>query len=214
MHKPLCQAISIFEGGPFRGLPRGYFRVALADPGWKFRTWSPRGEGKSASRHYRCEELEQIASLPIGELMAPDSVFCLCVVQTHLPVAIQLIETWGLEYKTVLFNWIKMPKRWSADQRPLRIRPKMGCGYYTRANSELCLIARRGDGCRRIDKGVDQVIYAPAREHSRKPDEIRARIERLFGDVPKIELFAREQRPGWAAWGDQLHLNLFGRRVT
>jgi N6-adenosine-specific RNA methylase IME4 len=86
----------------------------------------------------------------------------------------------------------------------------MGCGYYTRANSEQCWIARRGKGCKRIDRSVDQVIHAPVREHSRKPDEMYARIERLFGDVPRIELFAREQRSGWSAWGDQLHLNLFG----
>jgi N6-adenosine-specific RNA methylase IME4 len=206
----LDQLNARFEDGPFAGLPRGYFRVAFADPGWRFRTWSPRGRNKCADRHYRCEELEQIASLPVGELMAPDSVLCLCVVQTHLFAAMQVIEAWEFEYKSVAFNWIKMPKRWSADQLPLRIRPKMGCGYYTRANSEQCWIARRGKGCRRIDRAVDQVIHAPVREHSRKPDEMYARIERLFGDVPRIELFAREQRPGWSAWGDQLHLNLFG----
>jgi N6-adenosine-specific RNA methylase IME4 len=65
-------------------------------------------------------------------------------------------------------------------------------------------------GCKRLDRGIDQVIYAPVREHSRKPDEMYARIERLFGDIPRIELYAREQRPGWTAWGDQIRLNLFG----
>jgi N6-adenosine-specific RNA methylase IME4 len=120
----LDQLNARFENGPFAGLPRGYFRVAFADPGWKFRTWSPRVRNKCADRHYRCEELEQIASLPVGELMAPDSVLCLCVVQTHLPAAIQVIEAWEFEYKSVAFTWIKMPKRWSADQLPLRIRPK------------------------------------------------------------------------------------------
>jgi N6-adenosine-specific RNA methylase IME4 len=206
----LDQTHTRFESGPFAGLPRGHYRVALADPGWKFRTWSPRGEGKSAGRHYRCEELEQIMLLPVGELMAPDSVLFLCVVQTHFPAAMQVIEAWGFEFKSVGFVWVKMPKRWNMDQFPLRIRPKMGCGYYSRANSEQCWIARRGKGCKRLDRGVDQVIYAPVREHSRKPDEMYARIERLFGDVPRIELYAREQRPGWSAWGDQVQLNLFG----
>jgi N6-adenosine-specific RNA methylase IME4 len=148
--------------------------------------------------------------LPVVKLMASDAVLFLCVVQTHLPAAMQVIEAWDFEYKTVGFDWIKMPKRWGADQLPLRMRPKMGCGYYTRANSEQCWIARRGRGCKRLDKGIDQVVYASVREHSRKPDEMYARIERLFGDVPPIELYAREQRPGWSAWGDQVQLNLFG----
>jgi N6-adenosine-specific RNA methylase IME4 len=199
-----------FKDGPFAGLPRGYFRVAIADPGWRFGTWSARGREKCADKHYRCEEIAQIAALPVGELMAPDAVLFLWVLQTHFPAALQLIEAWGFEYKTVGFVWIKMPKSWSADALPLRIRPRTGLGFYTRSNSEQCWIARRGNGCARLDRGVDQVIYAPVREHSRKPDEVRARIERLFGDVPRIELFAREQRPNWCAWGEQVHLNLFG----
>jgi N6-adenosine-specific RNA methylase IME4 len=203
----LKQLPAQFETGPFAGLLRGYFRILFADPGWRFRTWSPRGRSKCADRYYRCEELEQIKSLPVAELMAPDSILFLCVVQTHLPAALQVIEAWGFEFKSVPFIWVKMPKGWSADQVPLRIRPKMGQGYYTRANAELCFIARRGKGCQRLDK----VFHAAVREHSRKPDEMFACIERLFGnDVPRIELYAREQRPGWAAWGDQLQLNMFG----
>jgi N6-adenosine-specific RNA methylase IME4 len=112
----------------------------------------------------------------------------------------------GFECKTVGFVWVKMPKYWSADQLPLRVRPKMGCGYYTRANSEQCWIARRGKGVKRRSNRVEQVVYAPVREHSRKPDEVPRRIDQLVGDVPRIELFAREQRPGWVAWGDQINL--------
>jgi N6-adenosine-specific RNA methylase IME4 len=207
----LSQLPTHFENGPFIGLPRGYFRLGFADPGWWFRTRSPRGRGKCADRHYRCEKLEQLKALPIGELMAPDAILCLCVVQTHFCEAMELIGAWGFEYKTVGFVWVKMPKRWSANDIPLRIRPKMGQGYYTRSNSEQCWIARRGKkGLKRLDRGVDQVIYAPVRQHSRKPDEMFTRIECLFGDIPRIELFARDQRPGWWAWGDQLQLNLFG----
>jgi N6-adenosine-specific RNA methylase IME4 len=197
----------------FAGLRRRYYRVAHIDPGWRFRTWSPRGRGKCADRHYRCEELDRLKALPVSELMAPDAVLFLWVIQTHLPVAHELLEAWGFEYKTVGFVWVKMPKHWSPDQLPLRIRPKMGMGYYSRSGTEQCWIARRGKGCKRLDRRVDQVIYAPVREHSRKPDEASVRIERLFGDVPRIELFAREQRPGWRAWGDQVQFNLFGGGV-
>ena len=207
----LDQTYNRFESGPFTGLPRGYFRVALVDPPWRFSTWSPHGRHRCADRHYRCEELEQLKQVvPISELMAPDSLIFLWVVQTHLPAALQLLEAWNFEFKTVGFIWIKMPKQWSANKLPLRIRPKMGMGYYTRANSEQCWIACRGNGIKRQDKGVDQVLYAPIREHSRKPDEVIHRIDRLVGDVPRIELFARQQRPGWEAWGDQVQLNLFG----
>jgi N6-adenosine-specific RNA methylase IME4 len=163
----LDQTHTRFESGPFAGLPRGYFRIALADPGWKFRTWSPRGEGKSAGRHYRCEEFEQIMLLPVGELMASDSILFLCVVQTHFLAAMQVIEAWDFEYKTVGFDWIKMPKTWSADQLPLRIRPRMGCGYYTRANSEQCWIARRG-------KAVSVSIEALIKSYTRPCESTRA----------------------------------------
>jgi hypothetical protein len=84
--------------------------------------------------------------------------------------------------------------------------------YHTRSGSEQCWLALRGRGYRRQNMAVEQVLFAPIREHSRKPDEVRARIDRLVGDVPRIELFAREQAPGWHAWGDELRLNLFGGR--
>jgi N6-adenosine-specific RNA methylase IME4 len=202
----LDQLPARFKSGAFVGLPRGYFRVALIDPAWKFRAWSPRGRGKSADRHYRCEELDEIIAHPVPELMADDALLFLWVVQTHFPQALMLLEAWGFECKTVGFVWVKMPKYWSADQLPLRVRPKMGCGYYTRANSEQCWIARRGKGVKRRSNRVEQVVYAPVREHSRKPDEVPRRIDQLVGDVPRIELFAREQRPGWVAWGDQINL--------
>jgi N6-adenosine-specific RNA methylase IME4 len=97
-----------------------------------------------------------------------------------------------------------MPHRWSEQQLPLRIRPRMGLGYHTRSGSEACWLAIRGKGYKRQSMGVEQVVFAPLREHSRKPDEVTARIDRLVGDVPRIELFAREQRPGWQCWGNEV----------
>jgi len=107
-----------------------------------------------------------------------------------------VVEAWGYEYKTVAFTWLKL--------NPSGQGFKMGLGYHTRGNAEICLLATRGKGLRRVDKSVMQVIISPAQEHSQKPDEARRRIERLYGDVPRVELFARQRRPGWAAWGNQV----------
>jgi N6-adenosine-specific RNA methylase IME4 len=206
----LNQLPARFESGPFIGLPRGYFRVALIDPPWTFHAWSHRGEGKGACQHYRCQSLEEIVALPIDQLMTPDAALFLWVVQPMLPEALRVLAAWRFEYRTVAFVWLKMPQQWSTKQVPLRIRPRMGLGYHTRSGSEQCWLALRGKGYKRQSMGVEQVLFAPIQEHSRKPDEVRIRIDRLVGDVPRIELFAREQAPGWNAWGDELQFNLFG----
>jgi DNA polymerase len=196
----------VFEHGPFVGLPRGYFKVAHIDPPWQFHAWSHRGDGKGACQHYQCQTLDDTMALPVSELVAPDAAIFLWVVQPMLPEAMRVLDAWGFTYRTVAFVWNKMPKNWSEDQA--RIQPRMGLGYHTRSGSEQCWLATRGKGYRRQDdaKNIEQVVVAPIREHSRKPDEVAHRIDRLTGDVPRIELFAREQRPGWVCWGDQVGL--------
>lgn len=200
----LDQLRSHFECGPLVGLPRGHFHVAHIDPPWTFHAWSHRGEGKGACQHYSCQSLEDIIALPVDQLMAPDAAIFLWTVQPMYPEAMRVIEAWGFAFRTVAFVWIKMPHKWSPDQQPLRIRPRMGLGYHTRSGSEACWLATRGKGYKRQSMGVEQVVFAPLREHSRKPDEVAHRIDRLVGDVPRIELFAREQRPGWVVWGDEV----------
>jgi len=192
----LDQLHSSFECGPFVGLPRGYFRIAHIDPPWTFHAWSHRGEGKGACQHYRCQSLEDIIALPIDQLMAPDAAIFLWVVQPMYPEAMRVLDAWGFTYRTAAFVWIKMPQRWSEDQLPLRIRPRMGLGYHTRSGSEHCWLATRGKGYKRQSMAIEQVMFAP--------DEVARRINRLVGDVPRIELFAREQRPNWVCWGDQV----------
>jgi N6-adenosine-specific RNA methylase IME4 len=104
-----------------------------------------------------------------------------------------------------------MPKLWSEGLFPLRIRPRMGLGYHTRSGTEQCWLATRGKGYKRQSMAVEQVVFAPIREHLRKPDEVANRIDRLVGDAPRIEL-PRAQRPGWTAWGDQV--GLFARSAS
>jgi N6-adenosine-specific RNA methylase IME4 len=107
-------------------------------------------------------------------------------------------QTMEMEYKTCAFSWLKAdPYRLFADEPAVY----MGLGYWTRANTEACLLGTRGKKKRR-DNSVRQGIIAPKRQHSRKPDEIHSRIERLVSG-PYLELFARQQRPGWTVWGNE-----------
>jgi N6-adenosine-specific RNA methylase IME4 len=135
-------------------------------------------------------------ALPTAELVAPDCVLFLWAIDPMLPEALEVIKAWGFVYKTTAFTWIK-PCKTKAGFR-------IGCGYWTRANPESCLLATRGHP-KRLHRDVPQLVVAPIREHSRKPAEIHARIERLVGG-PYLELFARERVPGWDAFGDELGL--------
>ncbi len=175
------------------------YGVIYADPPWSFRNWSAKGTGRNAISHYDCLSFRALAALPVADLAADDCALFLWTVDPLLPRAFELIEAWGFEYKTVGFYWAK-----------LNSRPKneadffTGLGYWTRANPEQCLLATRGSPRRRA-KDVRRLIVDRRREHSRKPDIVRERIERLVKG-PYLELFARETKPGWDCWGDQLAL--------
>jgi len=173
--------------------PAGKYGAILADPPWRFETWSAKGRGKSPDRHYTVQSLDDIKSLPVASLADNDCALFLWAIDAMLPQAFDLIATWGFTYKTVAFTWAKAGK-WS-DVYPI------GTGYWTRANPEQCLLATRGKP-RRLNADVRQLVIAQRREHSRKPDRIHSDIERLVPG-PYVELFARSTRPGWACWGNE-----------
>ena len=142
-------------------------------------------------------------ALPIGNLTG-NGVLFLWATYPNLHIALEVIKSWGFTYKTVAFTWIKIYKHTKSFV--------MGCGFWTRANAEICLLATKGKGYpRRINKGIQQVIIEPQRKHSQKPDEARNRIVQLMGDLPRIELFARkpndmfnESYKGWDVWGNEV----------
>ena len=143
---------------------------------------------------------KEIAALPVAELAAPDCVLFLWTCWPMLADAWLCLKRWGFEYKTCAFAWTKADNRqpdFFQDELPVQV----GLGYWTRANSEPCLLATRGKP-KRLNADVRQAIIAPRREHSRKPDGIHERIERLVGG-PYLELFARQSRPGWTTWGNE-----------
>jgi len=189
-------------------LPRSDYRIIYADPPWSFATWSHRGQGKGASQHYTTMTLNDICALPVSQFVADDAALFLWVVQPMLPEALDVLNAWGFKFRTVAFVWVKMPMNWHPDQLSffqtgIRLDPRLGLGYHTRSGAEQCWLAVRGNGkgYERAEQGIEQVLHAPLREHSRKPNEIAERIVRLTGDVPRAELFARETRPGWDCRG-------------
>lgn len=200
-------------------LPRGRFGVILADPPWRFETYSVAGRDRCPDapvtrneqrrntpvRHYETMPIEQLMALPVGEIGAPDCVLLMWAVDSMLPQALALGYSWGFEFKTVGFYWVKLRREGSLRAKLFealvhKLFP-MGTGYWTRANPEQCLLFTRGSP-QRLSRSVRKLIIAERREHSRKPDEQYPAIEQLL-DGPYLELFARNERPGWTWWGNQ-----------
>lgn len=171
------------------------YNIIYADPPWPYRAWSEKGMGRSPEIHYPTMTFAQIAELPVERLAADDAVLFLWVTFPTLPEAFSVIKAWGFTYKTVAFVWVKQNKTTSSLF--------WGMGYWTRANAELCLLATKGHP-KRVSAKVHQVILSPVMEHSRKPAEARERIVSLVGDLPRVELFARQITPGWDVWGNEV----------
>lgn len=169
------------------------YQIIYADPPWKYKVWTAKGGRKSASAHYPVMELKDICELPIKDLTDENCVLFMWATYPNLPDAFEVIKTWGFEYKSVAFTWVKIYPNG---------KPVLGLGYWTRANAEICLLATKGNP-KRIDKNVSQIILSRQREHSRKPDEARERIVKLMGNLPRIELFARQRYEDWDVWGNE-----------
>ena len=173
-------------------MPKEKFSIIYADPPWRYEQKNRQG---SAELHYPTMSIEEICSLPVTDLAAKDSVLFLWATFPQLPEALKVIKAWGFSYRSVAFVWIKRNRRsysWF-----------YGLGYWTRGNAEICLLAVKGHP-KRKSTGVHQLIVSPIERHSKKPDEARRKIVELMGDIPRVELFAREKKPGWDVWGNEV----------
>ena len=190
----------------FATLPRRHYRCIVMDSPTRFV-----GGTKGRPQHYPRMSDHQIAALPIGEFAHPDGCFLFywhtspkfyrAPRATTRLTAQEIVEGYGFRYSARAFLWVKTER---GDQDSLfayRDGLFMGQGYTTRKNAEDCLLFRRGRP-QRLSASVHEVILAPVREHSRKPDEFYRRIER-FCPGPYLEIFARQSRPGWDAWGNE-----------
>lgn len=140
---------------------------------------------------------KDICDLPVQNIAADEgAVLFLWVTMPQLVEGLKVMQAWGFKYRTVAFTWIKRYKSG---------KPFFGIGFWTKSNAELCLIGTSGkDYPRPIDNHVSQIIETELMKHSKKPDETRDKIVQLMGDLPRIELFARETTPGWDAWGNEI----------
>ena len=169
------------------------YGVILADPPWSWKSWSAKGEGRSAKKHYTVMEPVDLCDLPVADHAGRDSVLFMWAISSMLGDALKLIDAWGFTYKTLGFAWIKTNNKSGSLF--------WGLGYHTRQNAELCLLATRGKP-KRKSGGVHQIIMSPRRQQSRKPDEIYERIEALYPG-PYLEMFRRTDRDGWDAMGNE-----------
>ncbi len=180
------------------------YKIIYADPPWRFKVYSQKGLGRSAERYYPTMSIEDIQALPVGELADSDCVLFLWTTLPFLKDCFSVISAWGFEYKTVAFVWIKLNRK--ADSL------FWGMGHWTRSNAELCVLAVKGHP-KRISAGVHQVVISRIEEHSKKPNEVRDRIVALMGDLPRVELFARQRTEGWDVWGNEVDSDIqFGAR--
>jgi N6-adenosine-specific RNA methylase IME4 len=169
------------------------YSIIYADPPWEHSSW--KNGTRRPSLHYPVMTLEDIKRMPVPEISADDCWLFLWTTFPHLPEALEVVSTWGFAYKTVAFTWVKRNRKKSSWF--------IGCGSYTRANAEICILAKKGR-VKRVSAGVPSIVDAPVSEHSRKPDEVRERIVALCGDLPRVELFARRRARGWDVFGNEV----------
>lgn len=171
------------------------YNIIYADPPWRYKVYSKKGLGRSAESHYPTMQLEEIQALPVKNMAASDCALFMWTTVPLLEECFSVINTWGFTYKTVAFVWIKQNRKSDSLFG--------GMGHWTRANAELCILATKGHP-KRKSADVHQVIISHIEAHSKKPDETRKRIVRLIGDLPRVELFARQKEDGWDAWGNEI----------
>lgn len=172
------------------------YNIIYADPPWAYNTRKNTGTkfGGGAMGHYPTMAMGEIERLPIPNIASDNCALCMWVTFPYLDKQIRLFEKWGFDYKTLAFSWVKTNRASGT--------PFFGVGYYSKSNCEVCLLGVKGK-MKPVSNKVSSCIIAPKREHSRKPDEARERIVELFGDLPRIELFARQYARGWDCWGNE-----------
>jgi N6-adenosine-specific RNA methylase IME4 len=174
------------------------FPLIYADPPWTYQDSCDSGQ-RGACHKYPVMALDALCALDVGAIAAPDCLLAMWWVAPMPAEALEVVQAWGFTLKTMKgFTWHKRTKHGCSH---------FGMGHWTRANTEDCLFAVRGN-IKRINAGVRQFIDAPLGRHSEKPAEARNRLVQLMGDIPRIELFARTKPPGWSVWGNQVESDI------
>ena len=187
--------------------PTKKYQIIYADPPWSYyngKTTKKTNKdfGKFFARpesHYDTMSLDDMKQLPIQSISDDNCLLFMWVTGAKLDWGMELLKSWGFQYITVPFVWVK-------TQKDGQVR-KNGTGWYTIQNAEYVLLGRKGK-LERKRKDIKQIIMEQNGEHSVKPEEVRKRIELLYGEVPRIELFARRKVEGWEVWGNEVSENV------
>jgi len=171
--------------------PDKKYNIIYADPPWSYRDRALAGNRGSCCK-YEVQTDRWIENLPVRDLADENCALFLWVTMPKLNECLRIFDFWGFKYKTAAFTWVKKNKKTDSWF--------FGMGNWTRANAELCLLGVRGS-LKRISASVHSIVDTPVEGHSKKPDIVRDRIVELFGDLPRIELFACKKVDGWDAWG-------------
>ena len=182
-------------------LPDKKYNIIYADPPWHYGSKSAinNTSGKTIKPledHYNTMTLNELKELPIKELTKEDAACFMWVTDSHIDEALEILKSWGFKYKTIAFNWFKTTSKGNYCKN---VAP------WTMKSSEICLLGIKGKMTKyKQVNNIESLVIAERTKHSRKPKEVRDRIELLFGDTPRIELFAREKTEGWDSWGNEI----------
>jgi len=178
-------------------LPNKKYKIIYADPPWFY---TDKRENPSSDRpkkyggiSYQVMKIDELCNLPIKHIAEKDAILFLWTTMPLLQKSFKVMNAWGFEYRTCGFVWVKTTTKGI----------RSGLGKYTNSNAELCLIGLNGKYLSRKDKSIKQIVLSPVTNHSKKPSEVRERIVKLYGNLPRIELFARERIEGWDVWGNE-----------
>lgn len=173
------------------------YQIIYADPPWSYRqkqiNFQSYDKGKKyendVTEHYQTMTNEDIKYLPVSDYADKDCLLFMWAVSPNLDVALDVGKAWGFEFKTVAFVWDKQ---------------RTNYGFYTLSQVELCLVFKKGRIPKKAVSNVKQFLSEKVSDHSKKPQEIRRRIEQMFPTYSKLELFAREKSEGWDVWGNEV----------
>ena len=174
------------------------YNIIYADPPWSYQDMALAGN-RGACCKYSVMSIKDICDLPIHNIADDNCILFMWVTMPILNECFDVIKAWGFKYKTCAFTWVKKNKKSESWF--------WGMGSWTRSNAEICLLATKGKP-QRMSASVHQIIDTPIEKHSKKPDIVRDKIVELCGDLPRVELFARQPTEGWAVWGNEVNCDI------
>lgn len=180
------------------------YKIIYADPPWKYVQDKKSKDFRAVtSEHYETMTTEELCKLPVDKICKDSAILFMWATFPTIQEAFKVMKSWGFEYKTCGFLWIKKTKKSNVNA--------WGMGFYTRSNAEICLIGiKKKSKAKDLIKShaVHQIVESVRLRHSEKPPEVRDKIIELCGNEPRIELFAREKKKGWDVWGNEINSDI------